>query len=43
MVLAYTVPKGWSMGAMIPYAVITNTVLMTIYSMNNMPYAASAE
>jgi Na+/melibiose symporter-like transporter len=28
------------MGAMIAYAVITNTVLMTIYSMNNMPYAA---
>jgi len=40
MVLAYTTPKGWSMGSMIAYAVITNTVLMTIYSMNNMPYAA---
>ena len=25
---------------MIAYAVITNTLLMTIYSMNNMPYAA---
>jgi len=25
---------------MIAYAVITNTMLMTIYSMNNMPYAA---
>ena len=40
MILAYTTPKGWSMGAMIAYAAITNTVLMTIYSMNNMPYAA---
>jgi GPH family glycoside/pentoside/hexuronide:cation symporter len=40
MVLAYTTPKGWSMGSMIAYAVITNTLLMTIYSMNNMPYAA---
>ncbi len=40
MVLAYTTPNGWSMGALIAYAVITNTMLMTIYSMNNMPYAA---
>lgn len=40
MVLAYTTPKGWSSGAMVAYAVITNTLLMTIYSMNNMPYAA---
>src|SRR5512143_3103604 len=40
MVLAYTTPKGWSMGALIAYAAITNTLLMTIYSMNNMPYAA---
>ena len=40
MILAYTTPHGWSMGAMIAYAVITNTMLMTIYSMNNMPYAA---
>jgi len=40
MVLAYTTPKGWSMGAMIAYAAITNIMLMTIYSMNNMPYAA---
>jgi Na+/melibiose symporter-like transporter len=40
MILAYTTPKGWSMGSMIIYAVITNTMLMTIYSMNNMPYAA---
>ena len=40
MVLAYTTPKGWSMGAMIAYAAITNILLMTIYSMNNMPYSA---
>src|SRR6201996_387172 len=40
MVLAYTTPKGWSMGALIAYATIMNTMLMTIYSMNNMPYAA---
>ncbi|MGH7976304.1 MAG: MFS transporter [Limisphaerales bacterium] len=40
MILAYTTPKGWHMGALIAYAVITNTLLMTIYSMNNMPYAA---
>lgn len=40
MVLAYTTPHGWSMGALIAYACITNVLLMTIYSMNNMPYAA---
>jgi len=40
MVLAYTTPKGWSMSAMIAYAAITNVLLMTIYSMNNMPYSA---
>ena len=40
MVLAYTTPKGWPPGAMIAYAAITNIMLMTIYSMNNMPYAA---
>src|ERR1700743_191472 len=40
MILAYTTPKGWSLNAMIAYAAITNTLLMTIYSMNNMPYAA---
>ncbi|HEY1662400.1 MAG TPA: MFS transporter [Verrucomicrobiae bacterium] len=40
MVLAYTTPHGWSMAALIAYAAITNTMLMTIYSMNNMPYAA---
>jgi len=40
MVLAYTTPKGWNMGSMIAYAAITNILLMSIYSMNNMPYAA---
>jgi glycoside/pentoside/hexuronide:cation symporter, GPH family len=40
MVFAYTTPKGWSMGALIAYAAITNTLLMTLYSMNNMPYSA---
>jgi Na+/melibiose symporter-like transporter len=40
MILAYTTPKGWSLGALLAYAAITNTMLMTIYSMNNMPYAA---
>jgi Na+/melibiose symporter-like transporter len=29
MVLAYTVPKGWSMAGMIAYAAATNTLLMT--------------
>lgn len=40
MVLAYTTPKGWSTAALIVYAGVTNSMLMTIYSMNNMPYAA---
>jgi len=40
MVLAYTTPKGWSTSSMIAYAAITNILLMSIYSMNNMPYAA---
>jgi glycoside/pentoside/hexuronide:cation symporter, GPH family len=40
MVLAYTTPHGWGMGAMIAYAAITNILLMTLYSMNNMPYSA---
>ena len=40
MVLAYTTPHGWSVGAMIAYAAITNALLMTLYSMNNMPYSA---
>ena len=40
MVLAYTTPQGWSMGMMIAYAGITNTILMSLYSANNMPYSA---
>ena len=40
MILAYTTPNGWSMAALIAYAAITNLMLMSIYSMNNMPYAA---
>ena len=40
MILAYTTPHGWSTSALIAYAAITNTLLMSIYSMNNMPYAA---
>jgi GPH family glycoside/pentoside/hexuronide:cation symporter len=40
MVLAYTTPKGWSYAALIAYAAITNMMLMTLYSMNNMPYSA---
>jgi len=40
MILAYTTPKGWSMGALIAYAALTNGLLMTLYSMNNMPYSA---
>jgi Na+/melibiose symporter-like transporter len=40
MVLAYTTPKGWSMSSLIAYAAITNIMLMTLYSANNMPYSA---
>src|SRR6266404_4812329 len=40
MFLAYTTPSGWSGRAMIAYAAVTNILLMTIYSANNMPYAA---
>lgn len=40
MILAYTTPRGWNLGAMIAYAAVTNGLLMTLYSMNNMPYSA---
>jgi glycoside/pentoside/hexuronide:cation symporter, GPH family len=40
MILAYTTPRGWNTGAMILYAAVTNALLMTLYSMNNMPYSA---
>jgi glycoside/pentoside/hexuronide:cation symporter, GPH family len=40
MVLAYTTPQGLSAGMLVAYATITNALLMTLYSMNNMPYSA---
>jgi GPH family glycoside/pentoside/hexuronide:cation symporter len=40
MVLAYSTPSDWSTGSLIAYALITNVLLMTLYSANNMPYAA---
>ncbi|HEX3601600.1 MAG TPA: MFS transporter, partial [Lacipirellulaceae bacterium] len=40
MVLAYTTPAGWSSDAIVRYALVTNILLMTLYSANNMPYAA---
>jgi len=40
MVLAYTTPTSWSPSSLIAYAAITNILLMSIYSMNNMPYSA---
>jgi Na+/melibiose symporter-like transporter len=40
MFLAYSTPSGSSMSAKITYAAATNILLMTIYSANNMPYAA---
>jgi Na+/melibiose symporter-like transporter len=40
MYLAYRTPHGWSETSLIAYAFITNLLLMTLYSANNMPYAA---
>lgn len=40
MYLAYTTPTGWSYQSIIAYAFITNVLLMTLYSANNMPYSA---
>src|SRR4051794_435927 len=40
MYLAYATPKGFSPNAIIAYALITNILLMTLYSANNMPYSA---
>jgi Na+/melibiose symporter-like transporter len=40
MYLAYRAPEGWSSTAVIVYAFVTNLLLMTLYSANNMPYAA---
>jgi Na+/melibiose symporter-like transporter len=39
MVLAYTVP-GWGHGPTLVYALVTNMLLMTLYSANNTPYSA---
>jgi len=39
MVLAYTVP-GWGYTPTLVYALITNILLMTLYSANNTPYSA---
>ncbi len=39
MVLAYTVP-GWGHTPTLVYALVTNILLMTMYSANNTPYSA---
>lgn len=40
MYLAYTTPADWSYQAIVAYAFVTNVLLMTLYSANNMPYSA---
>lgn len=40
MYLAYATPVGWSSQAIVIYAFVTNVLLMTLYSANNMPYSA---
>jgi glycoside/pentoside/hexuronide:cation symporter, GPH family len=40
MFLAYSKPEGFGDVALITYAILTNTLLMTLYSANNMPYSA---
>lgn len=40
MYLAYRTPAGLSGNGMIVYAAVTNILLMTLYSANNMPYSA---
>jgi Na+/melibiose symporter-like transporter len=40
MVLAYSAPVDWPPTAVVAYALVTNILLMTLYSANNMPYAA---
>jgi Na+/melibiose symporter-like transporter len=40
MYLAYATPKGFSQEALVAYALVTNVLLMTLYSANNMPYSA---
>ena len=40
MFLAYFTPTGWSNAGMLTWAIVTNTLLMSLYSTNNMPYSA---
>ncbi len=40
MFLAYTTPTGLSGNSLVIYALVTNVLLMTLYSANNMPYSA---
>src|SRR5471032_578944 len=40
MIAAYSLPSGWGTNSLVIYAAVTNTLMMTIYSMNNMPYSA---
>jgi GPH family glycoside/pentoside/hexuronide:cation symporter len=40
MIAAYTTPDFENKDTMFYYALVTNVLLMTLYSMNNMPYAA---
>ncbi len=40
MFLAYTTPESWTPAQLVAYAFITNMLLMTLYSANNMPYSA---
>jgi GPH family glycoside/pentoside/hexuronide:cation symporter len=40
MFLAYRTPAGWTGASLVTYAIVTNILLMTLYSMNNMPYSA---
>ncbi len=38
--LAYRTPVGWSYESIVAYAFLTNMLIMTLYSANNMPYSA---
>ena len=40
MYLAYRTPSGLGPTAKLAYALVTSVLLMTLYSMNNMPYSA---
>jgi Na+/melibiose symporter-like transporter len=40
MVLAYTVPSSFGATSKLIYALLTNVLLMTLYSANNTPYSA---